>query len=203
MAVFSRYKQVLEQNGSPMSVRTALQLINQALDEILTEQEGDYDPHTRWALTWYEQRGFEEGPFGEADVLARAKDCSITALVEAGVLSSRAGKVRLLRRDELAPDWSPPPGRQPFVWVLMQHLIRALEKDGEAGAAAILRQVPSLGEIARELAYRLYSTCERKKWAEEARAYNGLVLAWPHIQQLTTEQPSSTPSQRSLYDADE
>lgn len=99
---------------------------------------------------------------GDADVLSRAKDCSPDGLVAAGVLCRRAGKVRLLKRDELDNDWSPA-GRQPYVWEATQHLIRALEKDGEAGAAAVLREIGALGEVARDLAYRLYNTCEKKK----------------------------------------
>ncbi len=189
MAVFSRFKHVLESGGKPMTIRTALQLINQALDEVLSEQDSEYDAHTRFALAWFEQYALNEGPFGDADVLARAKDCSPDGLVSAGVLSKRAGKVRLLKRDELPANW-PPPGRQPYVWEATQHLIRALETDGEAGAAAVLRGVSGLGEIARDLAYRLYSTCEKKKWAEEARAYNGLVIAWPEVLRLSRQQPS-------------
>ena len=132
----------------------------------MSEQDSEYDTHTRFALAWFEQYALGEGPFGDADVMARAKDCALNGLVQAGVLSSRAGKVRLLKRDELGSDWSPA-GRQPYVWEATQHLIRALEKDGEAGAAALLREIGPLGEVARDLAYRLYNTCEKKKWTEE------------------------------------
>src|SRR5262249_33613161 len=122
MAVFSRYSKVLESDGSPMRVRSALALINQALDEILAEQEGDFDSDTRFAVTWFEQRGSGEGPYGEAEVLAKAKDTSIGGMVEAGVLHSRAGRVRLLPRDEMPDDWDPRTDRRPTAWEATQHL---------------------------------------------------------------------------------
>jgi putative DNA methylase len=179
MAVFSRYVRVLEADGKPMTVRTALQLINQALDEVLSEQEGEFDADTRWAIAWFEQSGTEEGPFGQADVLARAKNTSVGGLVQAEIVAAKGGKVRLLRRDELPADWDPASDPRRTVWETTQHLIRALDQMGEDGAAALLRKVGARGEIARDLAYRLYTTCERKKWAQEALAYNSLVIAWP------------------------
>jgi ribA/ribD-fused uncharacterized protein len=181
MAVFSRYSKVLEADGSAMRVRTALQLINQALDEVLAEQEGEYDAETRWAVAWFEQYGLEEGQYGVAETLSKAKNTAVERLVEAGILSARGGKVRLLRRDELADGWNP--ARQPRLtaWEVTQRLIKALEKEGEQGAAAVLDGVGGLGEIARDLAYRLYTTCERKGWAQEALAYNSLVVDWRDI----------------------
>ncbi len=193
MAIYSRSRQVIESDGSPMSIRTALQLINQVLDEILSEQESEYDAHTRWALTWFDQHGLEEGPFGDADVLARAKDCSLNGLVDAKLLSSHGGKVRLLRRDELPAIRQPAPNRPPYVWEVTQRLILTLEQNGEEAAAAVLRQAGGLGGLARDLAYRLYNICERRKRADEARAYNGLVVAWPHIQQLAALLPPAVP----------
>lgn len=184
MSVFSRYSKVVEADGSPMRVRTALALINQSLDEVLAEQEGEFDADTRWAVAWFEQRAFQEGPFGEADVLARAKNTAINGLVEAGILSAKAGKARLLRRSELNGDWDPTSDRRLTVWEVAHQLIRALEKDGEAGAAELLRKVGALGETARDLAYRLYGICERKKWSQEGLAYNSLVIAWPEIVKL-------------------
>ncbi|WP_026369950.1 DUF1156 domain-containing protein [Kallotenue papyrolyticum] len=181
MAVFSRYRQVVESDGTPMRVRTALQLINAALDEVLAEQEGEYDNDTRWALAWFEQYGMAEGPFGVAETLSKAKNTSVGGLVEAGILQARGGKVRLLRRDELPADWDPTRDRRVSVWEVTQHLIRALDLHGEAGAAQVLQQVRAMGEAARDLAYRLYTTCERKKWSDEALAYNSLVVAWPSI----------------------
>jgi putative DNA methylase len=195
MAVFSRYAKVLEADGSSMTVRSALALINQALDEILAEQEGDFDGDTRFAVTWFEQRGFEEGPYGEADVLARAKDTSTRGLEEAGILQSRAGKVRLLRREELDAGWDPAADRRPTVWEAAQHLARRLETGGEDAAAELLRRLGGLGETARELAYRLYTTSERKGWAQEALAYNALVVAWPEIARRVAGTPEAQAQQ--------
>ena len=195
MAVFSRYAKVLEADGTPMTVRSALALINQALDEILSEQEGDFDADTRFAVTWFEQHGFAEAPFGEADVLARAKDTSTGGLEEAGVLVSRAGKVRLLRREELPDDWDPVSDRRPTVWEATQHLAHRLEVRGEDHAADLLRRLGGLGETARELAYRLYTTCERRGWAQDALAYNALVVAWPEIARLVAGTPEAEAQQ--------
>lgn len=181
MAVFSRYSRVLESDGSPMRVRTALQLINQTLDETLAEQEGEYDTETRWAVAWFEQYGMEEGPYGVAETLSKAKNTAVGALVEAGVLRAQGGKVRLLRREELASGWNPALAKRLTVWEVTQRLIRALQEEGEQGAAAILDHVGGLGEVARDLAYRLYTVCERKKWADEALAYNSLVVEWTGI----------------------
>ena len=181
MAVFSRYKRVLESDGSSMRVRTALGLINQALDEALSEQEGEFDPDTRWALAWFEQHAFDEGLYGEAEVLATAKALSVSALDETKILNSRAGKVRLIRRDELSADWNPATEHRLTVWAVTQHLIRSLDKNGETAASALATKVGGLAETARDLAYRLYVLCERKGWAEEAGFYNSLVVSWPAI----------------------
>ena len=184
MAVFTRYAKVMETDGSAMSVRTALGLINQALDEVLAEQEGEFDADTRWALAWFEQFGVEEGPFGVAETLSKAKNTAVNGLVEAGVVKARAGKVQLLKRDELPDDWNPATDKRLTVWEVTQHLIRTVEKKGESAAAALLHQLGGMGEIARDLAYRLYTICERKKWADEAMAYNGLVIAWSELSKL-------------------
>jgi putative DNA methylase len=196
MAVFSRYAKVLEADGTPMRVRAALALINQALDEILSEQEGDFDPETRFAVTWFEQRGPEDGPFGEADVLARAKNTSVAGMVEAGVLVSRAGKVRLLRREEMPDDWDPVTDRRLTAWEAAQHLTRRLQVGGETAAADLLRRLGSgYGGQARELAYRLYSVSERRGWAQEALPYNALVVAWPEIARRVAGTPEAEAQQ--------
>jgi putative DNA methylase len=181
MAVFSRYKKVLETDGSPMRVRTALSLINQGLDEVLSELESEFDPDTRWALAWFEQHHFAEGLYGEAEVLATAKALSISHLAEAGLLHSRAGKVRLLRREELPEDWEPSAIGRLTVWEVTQHLIRRLDQKGEKETANLKAKIGGMAEIARDLAYRLYTLCERKGWAEEAGYYNSLVVAWPSM----------------------
>ncbi len=187
MAIFSRHSRVLESDGTPMSVRTALQLINQALDEYLTEQEGEFDGDTRFAITWFETRMFDAGAFGEAETLAKARNVSVAGVVEAGFLQSGVGKVRLLRREELPDDWDPTKDKRPTVWEATQHLIKRLETKGEQGAAELLVALGGRAAPARDLAYRLYTTCERKKWAEEARAYNGLVIAWPELEKLALQ----------------
>jgi putative DNA methylase len=181
MAVFSRYKRVLETDGSPMRVRTALSLINQGLDEVLSELESEFDPDTRWALAWFEQHQFDEGLYGEAEVLATAKALSISHLAEGGILHSRAGKVRLLRREELPEEWDPTSTNRLTVWKVTQHLIRSLDQKGEKETANLKAKIGGMAEIARDLAYRLYTLCERKGWAEEAGYYNSLVVAWPSM----------------------
>ncbi len=191
MAVFSRYSGVLEANGKPMTVRTALVLINQALDEYLTEQEGEYDSDTRWALAWYEQFGHNEGQFGVADVLSRAKNTSVEGLREAGVVEARAGKVRLYRRDELDTDWDPTKDRRLNSWEAVQHLIHALDTNGEQAAADLLSKLGSVADTARDLAYRLYTVCERKGWAQDALGYNMLVVAWPRLKELSARKPET------------
>lgn len=186
MSVFSRFSRVIESDGSPMRVRTALQLINQTLDQVLAEQEGEYDPDTRWAVAWFDQYAQNEGPYGMAETLSKAKNTSVAGLVTSGFLEARGGKVRLLKREELSENWDPTTDKRLTVWEVTQHLIRALDEKGEQGAAALLRKVGGQGEVARDLAYRLYTTCERKKWAQEAQAYNSLVVAWPQITQLAS-----------------
>jgi putative DNA methylase len=198
MAIFSRYSRVVEADGSSMTVRTALGLINQMLDQTLSEQESDFDGDTRWALAWFEESGMAPGAFGKAETLSKAKNTSVSGLVQAGFLESRAGKVRLLDRSELPDAWDPAVDARLTVWEVAQNLIRALEIGGEASAAELLRQVGGLGETARELAYRLYVICERKKWAKEAFAYNSLVVAWPEIARLASGAIPSPAQERLL-----
>jgi putative DNA methylase len=181
MGVFSRYKKVLENDGTQMRVRTALALINQTLDEVLSELESEFDADTRWALAWFEQYQFDDGPYGEAEVLATAKALSISHLAEAGILHSGAGKVRLLRREDLPDAWDPSAVARLTVWEVTQHLIRSLDQKGETETANLKAKIGGMAEIARDLAYRLYTLCERKGWAEEAGYYNSLVVAWPSM----------------------
>ncbi len=198
MTIYSRYSKVVEADGSPMRVRTALQIINQSLDEHLAEAEGDVDSYTRFALTWFEQRGVDSGPYGEAETIAGARNVSVRGVQEAGILEARAGKVRLLPREKLAEDWDPAADGRLTDWEVVQHLIRALETEGETGAARLLAKVGERGEGARDLAYRLYGICDRKKWAEEALAYNGLVVSWPEITNLASQNPEGTEPQTSM-----
>jgi putative DNA methylase len=181
MAIFSQYAAVLEADGKPMSVRTALQLINRFF------AEDDFDHGTQFCLHWFEGQGWSEGKFGDADVLARAKGTSVGGLQDSGVVESGAGKLRLLRWAELSKDWSPETDARTPVWEALHQLIRALNQDGESAAGALLARMPARAEPIRSLAYRLYTLCERKGWAEEARAYNELVTAWSGIEQASVD----------------
>ena len=192
MAVFTRYAKILDAEGKPVSVREALALINQILDEVLAEQEGDFDADSRWALAWFEQQGFDEGEYGVAETLSKAKNTSIAGIVEGGILASSAGKVRLLRPDELA-DWDPTTDDRLTVWEAVHHLIRALETGGEPEAARVEAQLGASADIARELAYRLYTICERKRRAAEALSYNSLVQSWPEIADLARKERQEGP----------
>ena len=189
MAVYTRYEKVLDAEGKPLSVRAALALINQVLDEALAEQEGDFDADSRWALTWFEQTGFAEGDYGIAEQLSKSKNTSVNGLADAHILVSKAGKVRLLKPDELPEDWDPDTDTRLTVWETVHHLIRALEAGGEGAAAALVARLGSKAETARELCYRLYTLCERKKRANDAMAYNSLVQSWPEIVRLAREVP--------------
>ena len=189
IAVYSRYARILESDGTPVGVRTALALINQTLDEVLAEQEGDFDADTGWVIAWFEQYGHNDGPFGEAEVLCNAKNTSVAGLVQGGILKAQSGRVRLLRADELPADWDPTTDKRLTVWTMVHQLIRVLEAGGEGAAAALVAKLGSRAETARELCYRLYTLCERKKRAAEAMAYNGLVQSWPEITRLAQALP--------------
>lgn len=197
MAIYSRYSRVLEADGSPMTVRTALQLINQELDAFLAETEGDVDADTRFCINWFEQFGFDEADFGRADVLARAKNTSVDGLANAGVLEAGAGKVRLLHWEELQPGWDPASDRRVTVWEAVHHLIERLNTHGESGAAALLlRMDGDLAAEAKNLAYRLYQICDRKGWAERALDYNALVQSWPGVQQQASDLKQHQPPEQ-------
>ena len=176
MGIFSKYSAVLEADGSKMSVKTALQLINRFL------AEDDFDNDTQFCLHWFEQQGWRVGKFGEADVLARAKGTSVAGLQEAGVISSGQGEVQLLKWTELPADWAPERDNRTPVWEGLHQLIRILNSEGASGAGAMLGRLSDKSDAIRSLAYRLYTLCERKGWAQEARAYNELVTAWDAIQ---------------------
>jgi putative DNA methylase len=199
MAVYTRYSRVLDAEGNPFAVREALALINQVLDETLAEQEGDFDADSRWALAWFEQHGFSEGEFGVANVLAQAKNTGMNGLVDAGIIESKRGKVRLFKPEELPDDWDPSAQARPTTWETVHQLVRSLASGGEANAAALVAKLGTKAEIARDLCYRLYTICERKKRAAEALAYNSLVQSWPEIVRLAVE--GTTPkAQTELFE---
>jgi putative DNA methylase len=188
MGVYSRFSKVLEADGTPMSVRSALQIINQELDLYFTEQDGELDRDSRFCVDLYTQYAFNDMKFGEADVLARAKNTSVEKLRASGVLYAEKGVVRLLAREEI-----PEKVERDIIWLLTQQLTRAMEKDGVVGAAKIVTDIfTSEPEHAKALAYRLFQIAERKGWAGEAYAYNSLVIEWPKVQSKAAELQAAT-----------
>ena len=184
MEIFSRYANVLEADGTPMPVRAALGLINEALEEALSAEETEFDAPTRWALTWYEQYRHDSGLFGDAETLFKAKVTSVDAVTGAGIAESRAGKVRLITTDELPDEWAPAKDKRLTVWKMAQYLIARLDYS-ETDAADVLRKVGNdMGGRARRLAYLLYQIADRKGWSEDAVAYNGLIQSWQYVARL-------------------
>jgi putative DNA methylase len=198
MAVYTRYAKVLDAEGRSLSVNQALALINETLDEVLTEQEGDFDAESRWAVTWFEQSGFAEGDYGVAEQLSKSKVTDVAKMAQAGILSSRGGRVRLFKPQELPADWDPDTDPRLTTWEIVHRLIRSLETGGEGAAAALVAKLGAKAEVARELAYRLYTVSERKKRAAEALSYNGLVQSWPEITRLAREETTVRPTQPQL-----
>ena len=199
MAIFTRFSGILDADGKPLSVNMALNLINQTLDEVLEEQEGEFDCDTRWAIKWFEQYGFNEGPFGEADNLARAKVTAVNGLIEAGMIKSKSGKVALLRKEELDESWSPETDKRLTIWEIAHHLIRALDK-GEARASELLSRIGPIAEAAKDLSYRLHTICVNPKnnWAKEAVDYDSLVKAWQNLQEGAKEAKTTKLKQAEL-----
>jgi putative DNA methylase len=187
MAIFSKYTAVLNQDGSPMSVHDALILINREITDYLTPDTGGFDADTLFCSAWFDQYGWSAGPFGDADTLARAKGTSVDGVRDAGGVASGGGKVRLLKWEELPEGWDPKADNRTPVWEATHQLIRALNRDGESQAGALLARMPERGEVIRQLAYHLYTLCERNKWAEDARAYNELIAAWHPIMAASLE----------------
>jgi len=189
MAIFTRYSKVVESDGTAMPVRKALQLINASVDEFLSAQESQMDDWTRFAVTWFSQHAWAEGIFGDAQNLATARNISVEGVRDAGILESGGGHVRLYRPSELPADWDPLTDSRLTVWEIVHHLIRVMDSGGgERAAAGILAKVGSLAADVRALCYRLYNICEQKRWADEARAYNTLIVAWPELTRLAQEQ---------------
>jgi putative DNA methylase len=195
MAVFTRYRQVMEPNGRSMSVGTALALINQVLDEVLTEQEGDFDSDTRFCLKWFSQYGWEEASSGTADSLARAANTSVAALDRGGVFRARAGRARLLAPAELSAGWDPVSDLRTSVWEGVVRIAQALEALGADEAARLMsaaRQRIDL-DAARELTYLLYSICEKRGWTQTAALFNGLGTSWSDLSAVARVGGAPTP----------
>ena len=192
MAVFSKYAAVLEADGTPMSVKTALQLINRFL------AEDDFDRDTQFCLHWFDQYGWRDGKFGDADTLARAKGTSVDGVKHAGVLFAESGVVRLVKWSDYPTDWKPEDDKRLPVWEVLHQLIRVFKTDGESGAGHVLAAVQDKAEETRQLAYRLYTLCERAGWAEDARAYNEIATSWSAIESVAAASPVE--KQTSLFD---
>ena len=199
MAVYTRFSSVIDADGTPLSVHEALSLINQTLDESLAEQEGDFDADTRWALAWFEQSAFDVGEYGVAETLSKAKNTSVAGMVDANILSSKGGKVRLLRPNEMSANWNPATDSRLTAWEIVHQLVRTLESRGEKGVAQLVATLGTKAETARELAYRLYTLCERKKRAVEALSYNSLVQSWPEIMRLSLDHSNLPEEQANLF----
>jgi putative DNA methylase len=193
MAVFSKYAAVLEADGSPMTVRTALQLINRFL------AEDDFDHDTQFCLHWFEQNGWKEGRFGDADTLARAKGTSVDHVRGAGVVETGGGIVRLRKWSEYSSDWNPQSEARLPVWETLHQIIRALKNEGESGAGRLLAAVTGKSEAIRQLSYRLNTLCERQGWSEDARAYNEVITSWTGIETAASAVPSEK-KQGSLFE---
>jgi putative DNA methylase len=192
MAIFSRYEAVLEADGSPMTVKTALQLINRFL------AEDDFDADTQFCLRWFEQHHWDVGQFGEADVLARAKGTSVEGVRQSGVVVASSGKVQLVRPADYPADWDPATDQRLPIWEALHQLIRMFRSDGETATGQILSQIQSKAEAVRQLAYRLYTLCERAGLADDARAYNELITSWTGIEAAAAKEPAAT--QRTLFE---
>lgn len=194
MAIFSKYAAVLEADGKPMTVRTALQLINRFL------AEDDFDADTQFCLQWFEQYGWEDGPFGTAEILARAKGTAVEGVRQAGVIESGGGIVRLLKWSEYPIDWDPKTDTRLPVWEALHHMIRLHRMEGDSPAGRVLAAMRDKTEAIRQLAYRLYTLCERTKRAEDARAYNELITSWGGVEAAAATEP--TRKQGTLFDTE-
>jgi putative DNA methylase len=202
MAVFSRYSAVLESNGKPMSVRTALGLINGIKDELLGEAVEELDKDTRWAVIWFANTGFGWGEAGQANLLANAQATAVNGLVAAGIVEVKGNQVRLFRPDELPGDWDPVKDKRVTVWEMAHHLLRVYvhEKKGDTATAGLLRKLSSKADVARDLAYKLFTLCEKNKWSKEAQGYNALVMGWPELTRLAQARlPEDKSSQGDLF----
>jgi len=195
MTVFSRYRHVVEADGSAMTVRTALALINHALDEVLTEQEGDFDADTRFCVKWFTQFGWDETDFGHADQLSRSTNTSVDGLVRGGVFWARAGRARLLAPDDLSDDWNPLTDDRISVWEAIVRLGKTLDQQGGEEAARLMGAVAQRVDLdtAKELAYLLFAICEKKKWTDTALLFNGLGTSWSDLSAVARAGGSRTP----------
>jgi putative DNA methylase len=188
MAIFSRFSKIVEADGNAMTVGSALKCINQEVATYLSKQTGEMDSWTRFAAAWFAESAFASGDYGKAETLALSLNVSVDGVRDAGIIESGAGKVRLYRPSQLPADWDPMTDARLTIWEIVHHLIRLLNEVSETSAASVLSKVGALADDARSLCYRLYTICEQKKWADEARDYNALIAAWPELTRLAQEQ---------------
>ena len=201
MAVFSKYSAVLESSGRSMQVRTALALINGLKDELLGESVEELDKDTRWAVLWFEETGFEWGEAGQANLLANAQATAINGLVVAGIVETKGNRVRLLRPQEMRADWDPREDTRLTVWGITHQLLRVYyyEKKGDEATAVLLRKLGAKADVARDLAYKLFTVAENKKRTADAQAYNALVLGWPELVKITQRIPAEPTATQSRF----
>jgi putative DNA methylase len=208
MAVFSRYSAVLESDGSKMSVRSALARINEILDQVLNEQEGDFDPTTRFAIAWYRQHGYGIGSFGDANNLANARNTTVDAMDRGGILTSRAGKVQLLKPPDLSTNYDIFTDPHTSNWEALHHLIKRVESDGIAAGGVLLQTALARedgavdADLVKELAHLLFRIAESNGWTKDAISFNSLVTSWPEISEAARADTSVASSQ-SAFDFDE
>jgi putative DNA methylase len=204
MAVFSRYASVIEADGSPMPVRSALSRINEILDQVLNEQEGDFDAATRFAIAWYRQHGYGTGKFGDANNIANARNTTVEAMDRSGILKSAAGKVTLLAPDALPVDYDPALDEQVSAWEVLHQMIAALESSGIAAAASLLAAAggraegPIDADLIKELAFLLFSLAEKNGWTRDALAFNTLATSWPEVVEAARSDAGNQPQQSSF-----
>jgi putative DNA methylase len=205
MAVFSRHSRVVDADGTDMTVRTALTLINQALGEVLSQQEGDFDSDTRFCVAWFEHYGFDEGTSGAADTLSRAKDTALTALERGGIFRARAGRARLLPIDDLSATYEPTQDERTSVWEVALRLAKALNESGTAEAARLMASTAARVDMnaVKELAYLLYSICERKKWQHTALLFNGLGTSWNDLEAAARASAGRVVGEQGALDFDD
>ncbi len=189
MGVYSKYAAVLKSDGSKLSVHEAMIEINKEIDRFLHPDGQSYDPSTNFFVTWFETHGFDEGPFGEADVLARAKGTTVNYVVASEVAESKGGKMRILHYSEYPDDrnYNPKEDANLPLWEACHRVIRELEKRNRRAAATLLSKMPEKAADIRQLAYYLFTYCEKHGDAANARAYNALITSWSEITALMGE----------------
>lgn len=197
MAVFTRYAKVIESDGTEMSVRSALARINEVLDELLTEQEGDFDAPTRFALAWYRSHGYDSAPYGQAEDLARARGTAVVSMERLGILSARGGKVHVYRPSDLPSDYDVLADEPTSAWEALHHAIRVLDTKGVPAAGQFLRTATQRPDgavdldLVKELAYLLFQVAEKNGWAKDALSFNALASSWGDLLDAAHAAPTS------------